>query len=39
MSPPCVELDNHQHGGLIANCPRTMTDSAVMRDAALIFPE
>ena len=39
MSPTRVELDDHQHGGLIANCPRTMTDSTVMRDASLIFPE
>jgi hypothetical protein len=39
MGPPCVELHNHQHGGLSANCSRTMTDATVMRDAALIFPE
>jgi len=39
MSPACVELDDHQHRGLIANCPGTMTDSTVMRDAPLIFAE
>ena len=39
MGPPCVELHDHQHGGFIADRARTMTDSTVMRDAALIFPE
>jgi hypothetical protein len=39
MGPPCVELHDHQDGGLSANCPRTMTDPTVMRDAALIFSE
>ena len=39
MGPPCVELHDHQHGGLIANCARTVTDSTIMRDAALIFSE
>jgi len=39
MDAPGVELHNHQHGGFVADCPGTMTDSTVMRNAALVFPE